>query len=217
MALTNAWHSRIKLELPMCPGPTIRNAVVDTLIEICERAGAWKEGLDAISVVADTASYSLALPGDYAYEADIHAVFRVELDSSPLSSASEEVMDRRSGTAWREEESSSPTHYIVGQTDAILLYPIPTEDYADGLLVYVLLKPQRTATEVPDFFYVNHYDTVLHGAIARLAAQKGTPWYTPDIVQLHAGKYSRNLGETVSATWRGRAPVGLKVRMPKLV
>jgi len=221
-ALTS-WHKYIFPWIEGLPEPAFLNAVRDALIEFCEQTLMLTETLTAITVVANTSSYSLTGVGTT--EARIMNVENAKYKPNgadntqykslyPLSRLQE---DRHQQGNWLFQTAEEPTHfYVYQQTPATLnLWPIPTEGSTSGLLVRVNLRPLDTATSVEDFLYNFHRRTISNGALARLFAQKAMPWYDPQLAVYYRDMFDERVNNEKLNKITGATNLGLRVRMRK--
>ena len=197
-----AWEGDILPKVPLVPHPAFLKAVGDAAIEFCEETLSWKEWLSAIDVVASDRDYTLSLPAGVAAYAQIEKVRRVLFkengaDNSqfaPLHPATEGEMDADLGIGWQFQTGASLSRFLLDEDDPtmLLLYPIPENASAGGLLVQIYAKPMETATVVPDFLFKRYRKAITNGALANLFGETAMPWANPQLQSYYADLFSND-------------------------
>lgn len=177
------------INIPLVPLPAIEQAVLEAAIMFCEGSSVWRETLDRIDVVSNQADYSLSLPTAISSYGRIMGVAAVwykqdgEDDDNfgRLDPLSQDHEDREQYGAWHLETASTPSNYYVSADDpeTLHLYPIPTDDSDDGLLVKAIVRPIEGATVLPDVLYNRYRRQIATGAKAILYDIPAMPWRDP--------------------------------------
>jgi len=153
----------------------IERAVTGAAIEFCDRTGIWQDNLDPFMIQPNVAEYPLSFDTT---QKVLIVLTEVSIDGKAVFPIP--VVDlRKRIISWRTLQSQRPTHYFIASPNVIRFYPAPN-DLADGQVdLKGAFKPTRKAKHVPDVLYDNHYDAIMHGALARLHSMKGRSWYSP--------------------------------------
>lgn len=165
------WIPKISPAVSLCPNQVIKEAIVNTCRNFCQKTQLWdNNALTAIDVKDGTADYALT-----SALGDIAGIDAVELDGTPISPATVEELDRLN-TLWRQTVTARSSWYIFGMADSIKLVYEPDDDITGGLEVWVSLKPLKTATTVQDFLYRDFEECIEFGAKGELLLIPGMPW-----------------------------------------
>jgi hypothetical protein len=104
---------------------------------------------------------------------------------------------------WQTNMASAPKYATVDQDRKLRLVPVPSESIANGLKVWVALKPLRNATSVETFLYNDWLETITDGALGILLTMTSKPWRDFD-----AGKFYRKRYENARYAGLRRARLG---------
>jgi len=176
------WSKNILPVIQGVPDPLIERAVRNTAIEFCEETLVWTESLTRISVVTDTAGYTLTPTSGRLIaidEAHYKANGEDDTEFIPLEPIPQDQKDifSTTGKNWKYETGTPSGYYHDEAITPINLYPIPNADSTSGLLVKVNLIPGDTDTTVADFLFNIYNDALTAGALAYLLDMKDMPWH----------------------------------------
>ncbi len=218
------WSSEILPDIPDIPSPAIENAARDACIRFCEQTHLWTLELADISIVADTRTYTLTIPGaQYGKLVGVPkdgVLFKENGEDddqySQLSVISEELTDRDEKHGWKYEEAPNPSEFWVDNIDKSQLHlrPIPTAASTDGLLVTVILKPLLTTTTVSDFLYDDFRREIGYGALSYLYRMRKMPWYDMSHHGLNEGLFLNAIGDAKIKKLTGATNMPLSLKMP---
>jgi len=193
MAALTALRSKVQPHVGGCPLPMIDDAILQAVVEFCNRSRAYRFTPAQITVVASTGDYTVSdLPANTA----IAWLLSAELDEVPIATP-----DAGSIPVLWETEEGSPTAVVVVSETAVGLRMVPDE--AGTLDMRLALRPSQSATTYPDEFHNLYQDQIAAGALAKLYAQPRKEWSTPDLV-----KDCRNQFEAAIYTAEYRADRG---------
>jgi len=166
MATTySSWLQDVSVAVPGAPKDIVTDSIKDSIRDFCQSTLLWVKQLDAINIVAGTATYTLTAPA--AAQASVVNIDRAEFEGSPMGPESMDVLDR-STEAWRQQTGPASYSYMVDAEKVLRLRYIPTENKTGALVIWAALKPLLTATILPDFLYDEWYECILNTAIAAL-------------------------------------------------
>jgi len=208
-ALT-AFYDEVRSRIPGCPSSVIQREILNVLRDLCERTNIWKEDLDSIDVVADTAEYSLTAPSgaDFVKNNPVNVAYYNDV---PIRPTTRKVLDA-TGTAWQNNSGSSPNRFFLIYPSTVRLYPMPSEALDEGLDIYAVLKPSLDATTVEDFLYDDHRDAVIAGTLARIFNQNGQPWFNDVAAKDEASAYRREIASALANIQRGHTTTELRAQ-----
>lgn len=172
MVALTALRPKVQPHVIGCPLPMIDDAILQTVIEFCNRSRAYRFTPAQITVVASTANYAVSdLPTNMA----IAWLLAAELDEVPISTP-----DPGSVPVLWETEEGSPSAVVRYSDTQVGLRKVPDE--AGTLDLRLALRPSQSATAYPDEFHSLYQDQIAAGVLAKLYAQPRKEWSTPDLV-----------------------------------
>jgi hypothetical protein len=180
----------------------------------------WTYDLARINVAADTANYSLSIPGGE--NGEIISIDDVKykqdgLDDdqfTTLTPASQNQMDLHDNGSWKFITSTTPSSYWVEEDDPSTLYlwRIPTVASASGLLVRVNLRPIRTTITLEDFLFNKYVKEIRDGALSDLFGMKAMPWYDPGESMNRDAKFKSGIANAIITKFTGATKRPLRVK-----
>ena len=178
------WIPRIAPAVPLCPNQVIKEAIVNTCRDFCQKTQLWdNNALTAIDVEDGTSDYALT-----SALGDITGTDAVELDGTPISPTTVEELDRFN-PLWRQTVTERSSWYIFSMADSIKLVYEPDDDITGGLETWVSLKPLKTATTVQDFLYRDYEEAIEFGAKGEILLIPGMPWSNLELGAYFTNKY----------------------------
>jgi len=178
-AITDFTKARVIPEVMGCPIFVAVESVRDAAIEFCARSRYWRANLTPVNVVAGQAAYTLSPPAD----SIIHEILSVRHNTFVVSPTTEFSLD--DSPSWRLLTSSQAEEWYSNEQNVINLTPTPSVAGTAKLDVRVILKPSRTALNIPSQLYDHYLEEVAAGAKARLMVMPGVEWINPAL----AGHY----------------------------
>jgi hypothetical protein len=218
------------------PGDTLTDwAVVEALRDFCKHTGLWRYKLDAINLVADDSTYDFAaITEDGENELDSIVWAKCKEAAADGSEADDDQYfdldiiegdweEKLNYAAWSYAESTVPRAIMIdhstGGADGsreesekiFRLYPIPTADSTDGLLIKVQVKPAIGATTVPGILWHDYHKTVTHAAVSILQNMSNRPWSNKEHAKDNWNQYRAGRNNASSDRRYGRSTRSLKV------
>jgi hypothetical protein len=195
MAALTALRPKVQPHVMGCPLPMIDDAILQTVIEFCNRSRAYRFTPGQITVVASTADYTVSdLPATTA----IAWLLAAELDEVPI-----DTPDSGSIPVLWETETGSPSAVVVVSDTQVGLRTVP--DAAGTLDLRLALRPSQSATTYPDEFHNLYQDQIAAGVLAKLYAQPRKDWSTPDLVKDCRDQFERAIYAAEYRADRGSA------------
>jgi hypothetical protein len=200
------------------PRPSLERAVLDAIQRFCQLTLLYSQELTAITVIADTANYTLSEVSDTKFVRVLSVKYKEHGADNDEYYDMQEMSDFQwqqcKKGAWKYHEAETPSKFWVTEAFVLYLYPIPTEGSTSGLLVEVALKPDDAPTTVPDFLLTNWRKEIGRGALAYLFSQVAQPWFNPEAALEFEARFTKDVGR---ARWDKVTSKGMfqpKIRIP---
>lgn len=184
MVNLDAFTPRVHLWVPGAPQPLVHTAIIDCAIQFCEDSHVLQVVPDPQYLRAGVDEYDIdpTYPG-----MTLARVLKVWYGPNEFRA------------------SSMPRWWEVVDPRTLRIYPMPVGDQHEPLMMRLALKPERTATQLPDEFARDWMDGIVGGAIMRLAM-------TPD--QPYSSDANAQKGAAMYTLWMGKARFeGTKLRL----
>lgn len=181
-------------------------AIRNSCIEFCERTNIWQENVDLF-----TSAGGRVYPINSPIDSRRATVMRVWVDDCLLTPLSKDTLTAGAMRDWRRQEGRPQVYF---DTDGDLeVFPTPDATYS--LRAQVAYTPSRDSLECgwDDAFDV-WLEPISSGAVARLAAMPGTPYYNTLAADMHRRMFNKGLGEAKikGNTGFGRGQVRMQLR-----
>lgn len=176
--------------VPSCPDTVIKTYLPIAAADFFARTYLWRDDIDAIYLAPNQIEYDLDA------EAEVEDVLAVVYKSQPLTRT-----DLRLIPAERRGETGDPHSYWVQADKTIRVFPTPEE--RGKLSVTAVLKPSRVGTGVEDWVYETWADTLVSGAVARLASIPGKTWTDTGLAGLHKSLFEKAIIDARIRDFRG--------------
>ena len=192
----------LRLAAPGAPEPFLIEQYLRSVRRFCRETSAWREEIGVTLVAGTTNEYSPNAPaGAEAYDAR-----SVMLGERSLYKASREQMRRRFSRG-------SVVQAFRVAAGKLHLAPDPGDDVSSALTMVALLRPLRTAQEIPDELVDEHHDEAfLFGAYANILVVPNKEWTDLDLASYYAKRYRAAIDE-----WRSRGADEGMVGLPRRV
>ena len=191
--MAKVWSDFLPLitpHLPTCPSTTLRTYLADVAADFFARTYLWRDNIDAIYLAPNQVEYDL--DADALVE-DVIAV-----------TYGERVLDRTDARLLPHNElgqRGEPQMSWVHADNTIRVHPVPEE--RAQMKVSAVLKPSRTGTGVEDWIYETWADTIVDGALAKIAAIPGKDWTDVAMAESRRAKYERAITTARIRDFRG--------------
>jgi hypothetical protein len=186
------WFTHIWPDVPLCPNPKIREAIIDTARRFFLETELWTVELELLNIATDQAEYTLLSPqGDmvsldhYEIKSDNSTFYRKKVISEIAIDANPDERDD-----WRSQTHEDPDAAWVGQTLKMRLTYIPGLDITAGLKVWINIMPFDGARTVPKILWTHYKDIITSGAVSELLMMANKPWSNPDLGSAHGVNFS---------------------------
>lgn len=200
-------YSRILPWVPGCPEPTVDQAVMDSVIEFCDRTQIDVRVDEQIELQEGVSDYEVF--GDDDVEQDlVRGVYgpNGEITSVTPARLQDLLPD------WQTGESTIPVYYGTWFTPgSITFWPRPNQT---GVLVRVASswKPALEATSFPDSFGRQYFQTLVEGAKAKLMSMPERKWTNLQLAGVHQMKYDAGIADARAVALHGRSAGTLVAR-----
>lgn len=176
-----------------CPEPLAIKALRSACSKLCERTRQWRE-TETIAATSDTGNYNLSPPGG-----DVLDIVRADFNGSPLKPVTPEWLDEHE-PLWRYGTTGRPVYVTQERQGEVIIAP-----QGDGTLtLWMTLRPDATARQVPAWIIDNHRELVEAGALADLLAVPSAKYYDPNLAALYYQKFTTLLDKAASRSSIGQ-------------
>ena len=190
MAAISKMTRLVAINAPGCADPLIDEYLLMSAIDFCRRSYVWNS----------TERETLAL-ADFPFDVSAPAsgrVFKVVSISlagvvPPLERAALRDLDM-SVTDWRTI-TGTPNSFIEEVRGAVTVAPLPS--VATDFDITAVYEPSETATTIADSIYNEHRDTIISGAIMRLAIIPNMSWTDMTLAVVHRGIYEDGISRAL--------------------
>lgn len=194
MASLSDLRPKVMVNAPGCPLPLVDDAILDAVIDFCNRSRAYRYTPAQITVVAGTADYTPTIPAGTV----IASLISAELDDEPIDIA----LPGNIPASWATEQGS-PTAAVRPSKTQVGLRKVP--DVAGTLDVVLALRPALTGTSYPDELHDLYREQIAAGALARLYVMPNKPWSAPDLVNDARANFDAGISAAEYQADRGSA------------
>lgn len=177
-------------EVAGCTDLLAERALRDTLIDLCQRAKVWSEPTYQQSTVPGQADYDIDMPCCGA----LVEINWLAVDGCRLSGAYDDC-------AAIGAIPGTPFAYTQLTPDTVTLFPAP--EAAVPLTMRLTLRPQRDATEFPDWLADRYQDAIVAGAKGRLLTMNGRAWTAPQPGAMYLASYAQEVARAMYDTAHG--------------
>lgn len=177
------FYNHIWPEVPMCPNPKIKEALIDSARDFLRRTELWTVELDPIDITAGEPEYLAA-----SYDGDIVSVDHFEIKGDDdvyrrktviSEIAISENPDERDD--WRTQTAPESDAGWANQTLKLRLTYIPETTIVDGLKVWINIMPFDSATVFPAILWSHFKQVIIDGALGELLLISNKPWTNLDM------------------------------------
>lgn len=205
------WLKDVSEGVPGCDKITIEKEIMNIIRDFCGTTLLWVKQLDPITIIAGTATYTLSAPTGVM--ASVVSIDRAECNGQAMDPDSMDLLDRGS-EMWRDQTGSESPTFMVDSEKVLRLRYIPTENIADGLIVWASLKPTVAATSIPDFIYDDWYDAIKFGAWGRIFKIAKKAWTNIREGEYFEGVYHEQRSYAKKEKRTGKTKLNLSI-MPR--
>jgi hypothetical protein len=164
-------------EVPGCPDPTAKLALLSTCIEFCRKTLAWSVIQDPLCLIAGYMDYEIESPKE-AYPLTVRDVWVGSRRLRPVTMhALQDLLPN-----WSEAKSNEPVYYNSAvERGVVRVFPIPEQTTKPTLTMRAAYTPTLTAQTVPDFLGQEHAEAIANGAKGRLLLMSSMPWFNAQL------------------------------------
>lgn len=198
----------VLVDVPGCPDPTVRLALLSAVGEFCRKTLAWTEIQDPMPLVSGVRDYDIDAPSQ-AYTIAVSDVWLGARRLKPMTMlAMQDTMPN-----WATAESNEPIYYNSATEHGVIrIFPIPANVTDQTLVIRAAYAPTATATTVPDFLGQQHIEVIASGALARLMIKPGAAWANPQLGDYHQKKFTDGIADCQISEAHDRNPGTIKVQ-----
>ena len=192
-------------ELPGAAQALVLHHVKRACNDFYERSLFVRQDLTPINVLANTATYALAVTDPTNY--DISKVMAVLLDGKPLLPKTIEALDADSSN-WRTQTGVS-ANYTQTALNSLTIAYVPVASITAGLKVTVAVVPQYGGAGIDDAVYNKWAEVIAAGVKYRLMQMRKKPWSDAQEADRLRRYFDSEVSgaAAVAARGHGRAPL----------
>lgn len=172
-----------------CPNFVVRNAVVDTIADICKKTNVLtgnsllmtRKGENTYRIPTETDIVPLQVRGAFCGGERLYPVHYDELVSMFNGDFSSEV--------------GKPRYFFNRRPNWIIFYPCPDEAYEVSLDLTLSLARTMKSASVPDVFYTYYLDSVVWGALGRIYRIAGQAYTNVRLADQYDMRYFASINE----------------------
>jgi hypothetical protein len=195
------------VDVPDVPDVSAKRAILDSAIEFCGETNAWHEVQDPFTLIDNQDIYDIEAPTDGAV-ARVMALWGPTRPIVPKSMA--QISHLIPG--WQSATSSLPLYFNSAPASSqVRVFPKPLQANRAQLTPRVAYKPAMFASTLDDALVADYYEAICLGARARLHAQVGKLWSSPQMATALAQAFTAKIIDTRIAMTFDRAPAQLSI------
>ena len=180
------------------PDSVLREHLTAATADFLAATHLWREPLVDDVTISGTQDYYF-----YNYpNIIVESVLWVTLDGATLAHSDPRLIGKSLLT-----QTGKPQRYWVKDDTILMLHPIPDGEYAFS--GEAALKPSRDATTIPQWLYETWADTLVDGAVWRIASIPGKSWSDASLALFHKQRFDR---AKANALTRDLRQIELRVR-----
>lgn len=172
------FYPHVSPVLPMCPQPTIEDAVRDAIIVFCDKTWFWRQWLETTIIV---------------YEGDTEAALALPANTRLVGVVSIQKLEDETEQTWGD--FIDPDTYEISRFDPYpkILFPDGAEEDFEAR-VRVALKPTRAATSIPEWIYEDWLEVITDGAKWWLLSMSNKPWGNSQEAPIYGNRFQDGIG-----------------------
>lgn len=205
-ALTD-FYDILMPELPGCTTAMVDLHLREVAREFCRSTSVWRQTLTAINLVANQATYTVAVP----INSELVQVLSVTANGITLWINTDFPEPLKTPKYTRADPPFTMSGDLLTLTFNI--DEIPSSTVTAGLVLTGALTPSATTTVIPDFIKAQYSDAIRFGVLSRLLAMGKKPWTDRDLAVNYAQKWNSamNFAAMQANTGSTRAPLRVKM------
>lgn len=210
MVSIDSFMSRVLPFVVGCSEPMARQAILDSAIDFCQCTNVIRQTLDTFSAIKGINNYDLETPNN---QQKVARILSVTVDGREIAGIFEEDV-----SSLNHDATGVPSGFYTTRIDSEFVLNLhPTPDAKYKIIVTAALAPTINATSVQDDLLNEWTQTVVDGAIARIAAIPNMPFTNPDIVMMHKQNAMRGMSKAKTESYYGRVRGGTRIKPRPLV
>lgn len=216
MALYEDFFPYVMPDVIGAPEPLVVQAVRNACIEFCEKSLILTRDHDPITVVSGIIDYDLEPPTGYI----VVKVQKAWLDNNPLNPLVPDFVKDASVYnrlfSSYQAQTSTPSAFLQKDARSISIWPVPDQQYKNGLTMRVALKPSRASTEIEDEVFEDYAEAIGQGAMYRLQASVGKAYTNSEMAGVNKGLFEMAINVARQRATHGHVRSNLSVKMRKI-
>lgn len=210
----SAFYDDVLSECSRATAEIALNAIRNATIELCTRSRIWTFTTVDQSATVAVADYALTVPVD----SEVVEVLSGYYNGYYLPHRTQDQLDFDYSGKW-QALTGAPRVVTTNVPGTVTVVPIPDATLASALKFRVALRPTRTAAafDPSGVFSTEHYETILHGALARLMTAISKPYSNAKAGQHHEGKFMAGLNRARVRANASQGRADMHVEFPRYI
>ena len=175
---------RVSVDIPKCPGPTIRDAVWDVTRDWCRRTWCVSK---TFQITGETeGAWMVSLGGKLGGILVVSGIGHAHVAGDVMRFVKRNDFPPEQKSLFDHAASNTRGYRIDENGTDIHVYPMQK---GETLTLNVILEPELTAGELPDCLKNEWLRPIVAGIKARLMEMAGKPWSNPSLSMHHMAVY----------------------------
>jgi hypothetical protein len=203
--LLRSFADLVAPSVPGCTITSVKRAVLNAAIDLCQRAGIWHYEPDvAITLEIGKPLQAVEAPAG----AEVYSILALYVDGVELCPLPE--------NRWpREAATGTPRNWRFVEPGEVRLWPTP--DSAASMTFRATLCPVFDAQDIPAFLMSHHRQTIAAGALSELQRIPGKQWSDLQSAAINQQVFMSGVNEARIRENQGGTNVSLRVRPVRMI
>lgn len=189
-------------QVPTVPDFVVISAFNRTVRRFCDTTTAFRLKVEDIEVNEGDADVTFSIPEN----TSVSALHLVKFDDKKLAPATDKFL----ASIGDKREVGRADYFLWKEGSSFRLFPAPQND---GVVTIELsLRPDRTATEIPDWFADKYYEVFIAGTCAELVRTPNTEYHNPQLFAAMEAYYNAGVTEARKEAYGADRSVPRRVR-----
>jgi hypothetical protein len=200
--------------VPNCPHPMIVDALRGAAVELCRTAEVYKYMPAEIPIVIAQNAYTPVIPdGTKIIKYVLFRLNESDLGFSPW----ERVVNSDDQFPGVAADTGTPALFTFGDPNTIYVYPTPDTLLDVGIITDVRLAPTDTSTGLDSVVMDEYRETIVDGAIRRLAGIPNKTWTDMQLSSLRGNLFRRGVTDAYHRAHTSNSATDQRVQLRKFI
>ncbi len=200
-----------------CPDPVMEFYIRRVCIELCNRAGVWRQELTPTTLSSGTYNYTLAAPFADAEVVALtgNRLYLTTADAYRTLQMVTEEQARLAYSTWPDTvNTGEPAAIFQRDTTSFNVVPVPDDADTYELHLTATLRPTKAATTFEETVFYDNNSAIFHGVLYELMLMPDRPWTNEKMALIHGKHWAHALNSARARANKGfgRADVTVQMR-----